>query len=229
MEIAKFKKLRFKYEKEYIDARGLEPLTHEEAKEMLFRTQALFAECGIDIYLCFGTLLGAVRDKDFIKGDTDADVYVKDEGKVFEMLPFFHSKGLKLVRYKPHVEFSFRYETTKKYFIDVFILRKASGIWRLYCYGLNKWVVPKKYVKNDDTIAFLGRNFKCAQNPERLLEFWYGSDWRTPIGKFDAEFKYDVKSHIYFVKWKRKFQRTLIYRCLRVPFALVLGRKLWLS
>lgn len=215
MAIARYEDLAFEFDEEYIDARTLPELSHEEAKIMLFKTQEIFKEAGIDIYLAFGTLLGAIREGDFIKGDSDADVYARSEREVFENLSFFQSRGLKLVRYCPNYEFTFRYNETKKYFIDVFVLGKPKGVWKLYCYKLADWYVPKRYVDKDETIVFLGKNFKVAKTPKRLLKFWYGKTWNIPVGKFDGKFKYDVYSHIYYLKFKKtKFGLFLrdIYR-----------------
>ena len=197
--IAKYKGLTFNYEYEHLIEDNLPELNKQDALNLLLKVQRCAKEHGIDIFLAFGTLLGAVRDKDFIKGDKDTDTYVKDEEAFFKILPYLKENGIELVRYIKNIEFSFRDKEHPGVFIDVFVLKKAYSVWGLYCYELGGFVIPKKYLKYDDEIDLLGHIFKVPQNPVLLLEFWYGDTWNIPISKSVKKYIYEVKSHYY---WK---------------------------
>lgn len=201
MEIVKLGNKTFKYEKENLSIENnLPAITHEDAREVLFLMQDVLSECNIKMHLSYGTLLGAVRDKDFIKGDLDVDIMIDDEESLFNSLPYMHSKGLTLVRAKTGNTYSFR--INERCYIDVYIKRPLRcSIWSLYCCCLAGTVVPKKYFAEESTLEFLGRTFVCVKNPEKLLEFWYGETWNQPIGKFEKEYIYEVKSHYYFAKY----------------------------
>jgi hypothetical protein len=198
-KVAKYKDLTFDYEYEYLVEDNLPELNKQDALDLLLKVQKCANEHGIDIYLAFGTLLGAVRDKDFIKGDKDADTYVKNERAFFEILPYLKDNGIELVRYIKNVEFSFRDKTHPGVFIDVFVLRKTYSIWGIYCYELGGFVTPKKYLKRDGVLEFKGHEFKTPLNPVNLLKFWYGDTWNIPISKAAKKYIYEVKSHHY---WK---------------------------
>lgn len=196
MAIAKYKNLTYEYESEHLDIHELPEIKKEDAREVLFKTQDIFKTFGIDIYLAFGTLLGAVRDKDFIDGDLDVDCFVKDEEKLFKNLSNIETQGLKLIRAANYI-YSFRYHNNPKCYIDVYICCPTYTIWRIYCYRLVSSMVPKKYLQ-DGKIEFLGREFLCPKNPENILKFWYTDTWNIPIGKFDKTYKCDVTSHYYY-------------------------------
>ncbi|MGM3216305.1 LicD family protein [Pseudomonas sp. PhalM4] len=55
------------------------PPTKDVAREMSLTLRSLAEEGGIDLYLDFGTLLGAFRERDFIPWDDDIDFSVNDE------------------------------------------------------------------------------------------------------------------------------------------------------
>lgn len=202
MTIAKLGKYRFQYEEENLSYESnLPEITHEDAKEILFKTKELFDEIGLKIYLTYGTLLGAVRDKDFIAGDLDVDVYVKDEYSLFRNLDYLRSCGLMLIRVRKHDTYSFRYKNNPNCYIDIYIMRKTYTPWGFYCYELCKTMVPKRMLQ-DGKIEFLGEMFDCPANPKELLEFWYTETWNRPIDKFEKQYRYTVASHYYYQKIK---------------------------
>lgn len=204
MAYIRFGKRIFNYEAELLDANEMPAISHAEAKSVLFATQDILKEIGIDIYLSFGTLLGAVRDKDFIKNDYDIDVYIKDELLLFNNLSKLKDCGMELIRVIKHKIYTFRYKNSSCY-IDLYILTSRHNIWGLYCYRICDFYIPKKYLK-DGEILFLERKFKCPQSPERLLRFFYYNSWNTPIShqesiKKKIKYIYEVPSHYYFKKF----------------------------
>lgn len=205
MAIAQFKNLTYQYQEETLDINTLNEINLSEAKETLFKTKEIFDECKIEFCLAFGTLLGAIREKNFIEGDLDIDIYVENEEELFKKLPYLESKGLKLIRAIPHEVYSFR--LNKGCYIDVYIFRKLGfSFWGLYCYGLAENYNPKKYFKGKEEIEFLGKKFKCPRKPERLLKFWYGKTWKTPISKSEVYYHCDDHFHHF---WKFTFRPSV--------------------
>lgn len=196
------------YEKENLKLAGLSDIKHDDAQEILFKAKELLDEAHIDFYLGYGTLLGAIRENDFIKGDLDVDIFVKDDKALVKKINHFQQQGLKLVRVIPHVIYSFR--LNDKCFIDMYVWGKPSiGIWRLYCDRIDTKYVPSKLLKGEKSIVFLGEMFKTVGEPIELLKFWYGDTWNVPIGKFDKKYYYEVKSHYYYKSIFTYFKKLL--------------------
>ena len=187
----------YSYEEEHLDINNLNEITSKDAEEILSKATDLLQEIKVESYLAFGTLLGAVREKDFIKGDLDVDIYVRDENMMFENLHYLESKGLKLVRGIVNTLYSFR--LNDKCYIDIYILQSIKrSIWSFYCLRLSTFYIPKKYFREIEEIEFKGRLFKCVKEPVGLLRFWYGDTWNVPISKFQKTYCYEVKSHYFY-------------------------------
>ena len=72
----------FEYEKEVLSNETNSAITPENGKRILEQTHKLFQSRNMEFFLVFGTLLGAVRDKNIIKGDEDVDVACVDENSL---------------------------------------------------------------------------------------------------------------------------------------------------
>lgn len=197
------------YEDEGDNILNYEPISDEDAAETLHKTKELLDEAGIKFSLAFGSLLGAVRDNGHVaKGDKDVDLLIWEEDKLRNNLIDFYSKGLKVTRIYPGRQYSLRVNMNS--FIDIYIMRELEGIlnlpWRFYCSQLAWWEVPKKFFARWSKITFLGEECMCPENPERLLEFWYGSDWRIPQ---DKKGTYHVKAFQVYWKYIEKCNRYL--------------------
>ena len=195
------------YEHEELTYDNITPIKESDARELFHVVKTLFDEVGIKFALCFGTLLGAVRENGhLIKGDEDMDIFVCDEEKLRNNLIWLYEKGLKVCKIYPGVLYSFR--INYKCYIDVYIKREINGIsiWRLYCLSLSSHEMPRKFFKEYSEIEFLGEKCLCPKDPEKLLEFWYGSNWRIPVR--GHKFIYRVKSaHYYHLYVKPKIDR----------------------
>lgn len=179
-------------------------ISEDDARSLLQTTKKLFDECGIQFYLIFGTLLGAVRDQGLIEGDEDVDVYIDSEDLLLKNLPFLYDNGLKVCRIIKHRLYSFH--TDNKSYIDVYIKGKLPiSIWRLWCDRISLGVIPRYYIKKHDKIMFLGIECLCPHKPERVLRYWYGKSWKTPIkGHY---FTYDSPSRHW---WRTKIKARII-------------------
>ncbi len=185
-------------------------ISQDDAREILFKAQDVMNVLNMDIYLTFGTLLGAVREKNFIKGDLDVDVYVKDEKKLFNLLPEMKRLGLELIRAVKHKVYSFVIVGKPGFYIDFYIMRKPLSFWSLYCSRIEGTYYPDKIIK-DGNIEFLGRVFKCPAPTMDFIKFCYGDTWNIPISKFEKEYRYDVWSHYYYVKLIQPIKDILKY------------------
>ena len=192
-----YKRNKFYYSPECIDLSTAETLSRDEAQEVLFFVKEQFDSINLNIYLMFGTLLGAVREGDFIKNDYDVDVYIENEGLLFSNLGFLEENGLKLVRAISGKLYTFRYNGAKKSYIDIAILKTPINIWGFYCYSIEGFYIPKKLFKPGE-IYFLGKIFNCPAEPEKMLEYLYGKTWRIPLTKSEKDYYYDVPSYHFY-------------------------------
>lgn len=172
------KPFSFEDEDDDLIYQNIKPITEEDGQLILETTKKLFDEIGLEFYLAYGTLLGAVRDKGIIPGDEDVDVMVKDETTLYNNLPTLYEKGLKVVRVVRSGMYSFR--INERCYIDVYIIRPLRhSLWSIYCYAVNYHAQPKRFFDKIQEISFLGGVYKCPHDPEQLLTWLYG-DWRTP-------------------------------------------------
>lgn len=200
----------FHYNSENLTWNSNKPMIKESAIQLMKLTDKLLCEIGIEYYLGFGTLLGAVRENgNMINGDEDIDIYTEQETILYDSIPFLYSKGLKLIRYVRNRVFSFKIEDGA--YIDVYIVKKLPlyNPWNMYCLSLDGYITPKRFFKDFQYVEFLGIICKCSKNPENILEFWYGKDWKTPIS--GHKFYYEVKSAYYWHWIKDRVLKKLLF------------------
>jgi len=194
---------KFEYEEVRLSYDTIKAMDKQIAKELLIEVRKIFNSNGVKFCLVFGTLLGAVRDKDFINGDEDIDIYTPDEKGLLKMIPKLYENNIKICRAYKHKLYSFIYRDGC--YVDVYILRPYKfSLWGKKCFNLAGYATPKKYLMETQKIEFLNEMFDCPLNPEGILEFWYGKSWQIP--KSGHNFRYEIypaycyKRIIYFIK-----------------------------
>lgn len=155
---------------------GVKQIDKEVSRQNLFLFQKLFNSYRIPFMLAWGTLLGAVREHDFITHDEDIDLVVKEEyrERFLANLENLRKEGFELVRYDRRDLYSLMRNGE---YIDLYFYRPVGdGLW--YCSG---YLVADDFMREPDEIEFLGGRFLTHSNHMDAIETEYGSSWNVPI------------------------------------------------
>ena len=154
-------------------------MNHDIQKENLLLLKEFFESQNIRYYIDCGTMLGAVRDKDLIKGDTDADImisrtsvkYIRDKRHLLEKMGFI----------------SFR-NSNKWIWLPMSLLRKGEYI-DLYAFW---WHIPFELID----YPFLGTYFPVPKFYEEYLTEQY-INWKTPSNsKGPLNWEWGMKKYV---------------------------------
>lgn len=167
------------------------------AREDLREVKKILDEIGVKFWLMYGTLLGAIREKDLILTDHDVDLAMNfnDIGK--EFLPILIKK-LEERGFKSFTR-SVQDVDDRLQKIDIIKGSWVISLFTLLLMGEPKgnqglwWFVEKRgdyyyridplfteYFLEFKEIDFLGERFLVPNKAEELLIHWYGLDWKTP-------------------------------------------------
>lgn len=159
----------------------------EVAKENLLILKKVFDKNAIRFWLLYGTLLGAVRENDFISHDTDTDlgVFIEDKNKIISAIPELCDFGLKPIRTK-HPDDLLTFMRNDEY-IDIGIFHRHQDIFfrKYYCYQDNR--VYGEHFDAFDIVEFLGQGFLIPQKSAIFLKKSYGPKWRQSVANRPAD------------------------------------------
>ncbi len=165
------------------------------AKENLFLFKEILDKSDVKFLLAYGTLLGAIREGNFIEHDFDTDFIVLEELRplFLDLLFEFSDNGFIVGRYENDIISLIR----KDEYIDVYFFRKYLFIYRkndiYYTYS--------RFLEKTSTYNFLGELFSIPQDFEGYLEHYYGRNWRTPIPSLHGQdFTFNQKIKTFFRK-----------------------------
>jgi len=152
--------------------------TNTYLTEMLTQTGQLLTQHGITYWLDYGTCLGAYRDKDFIKHDTDIDISIfiddyESLKKITSDTSLLKIHSLKNVRQGTHICSlkldSFNGASTDN---NVRANEKDDAYVDIYVVFFK----PRL-----DTIQFKGQSYNIPANTSGYLRHIYGDTWQTPL------------------------------------------------
>lgn len=169
----------FDYNPQKLDHDSCEKLDLEVAKNNLLLFNKVAKSHDFKFILFYGTLLGAIREQNFIKNDTDIDVVTTDEDGLLNIIRELQKEGFLFIRYyssKARTMYSF---LKNKVYIDVYLAKKVG---KNSCY-LSGSKIPSSFVEKCQTFDFIGESFLIPFEYERLLTILYGKDWRIPQNK----------------------------------------------
>ncbi len=156
------------------------------SKENLEIFHSIIERSKITYGIIFGTLLGAIREKNFIKYDEDTDIYLlyEEREKFLRLLVQFQQKGFDLVRSQGDILSLMR----KNEYIDFYFYKRKLrfGLFKRRVFS-NKLELPANNLENPIKKLFLGINISMPDNPEYILHKLYGRNWKIPLRNKIAE------------------------------------------
>lgn len=155
---------------------GVKRIEKVQAAENLMVLKEVLDKNNVKFGLIAGTLLGAVREKDFIEHDEDIDLYFMEEDKesLLDSLHDLIAEGFEIARYDGRELMSI---IRKGEYIDLYIFRKDDNNIRNCC----GWCIPEYFLKETTLLEFKGAEFMVPKEYEEYLFYQYGKNWRTPI------------------------------------------------
>jgi phosphorylcholine metabolism protein LicD len=193
-----------------------EKMNNTNAKKALDKIYDLLIENKINPKLCYGTLLGAIRNNDFIKTDGDIDLIITKNNQL---------KASNLI--KKNIE----YET----FLcedDVIKIRLYEISLDIYCISQNtidkliqRYTWKHNWKKRHIGLIYLLNNTNYAKiqdkkyltlnHPERFLKTIYGYDWKIPQNKKGNSWTLTTEL-IYLLTIYRKYQIRILIKNIRL-------------
>ena len=148
-------------------------------KEQMIENLNIFSIYLEKIYInwgpAFGTLIGIVRNDDFLPWSPCFDIYIlkEDEERFKDVLWLLRDVGFNLVRYERR---GLYYLERNGEYLKVFVLHKISTDIR-HTGGSD--FIHEKYLQNTTKWSFKGIEFNVPQELDEYLTFQY-DEWTTP-------------------------------------------------
>ena len=153
----------------------------------------LHEHCGVEAYLNYGCLLGAVREGRMIGHDFDSDLcYLSRHtspadvvAESFRLQRTLRRLGWRTVRMSGgDVKAVVPLSDGRVCHIDIFAAFYVDGVF--YQLGNRSGHLPREAVVPLSTVTLEGVELPAPADPEAMLAFLYGPSWRVP----DPSFKY---------------------------------------
>ena len=170
--IANSSKIRFRSKKELI-----------QRKINFLKIVDILEKKKITYFLQGGVLLGARREKNFIKWDWDIEIslFAEDLLSNFEYLEKkIMSKNFKIINHNkthftPKIAFIKKNDESTSFSLIGWKYDKVNK-----SYTRKKFTIPEKFLKKLTKIKFLKRKFNCPYPIDAYLKHHYGN-WKKPL------------------------------------------------
>ena len=164
---------------------------------------AAIEEAGVEPFLAYGTLLGAVRDGGFIGHDSDADLgYVSQHPHPAEA----SMESFRLQRRLVEMGFSINRYSGLAFKV---VVRESDGMPRgldvfgglmlddhLYLMGEVGHPFQRDWIEPRSQVTMEGRTFPAPAQPGHMLEAMYGESWRIPDPAYQFETPYGAQRRL---------------------------------
>jgi hypothetical protein len=177
--------------------RSFEETSEDAKREILRATQIVIRElrerCGVEAYLGYGALLGAVREGGMIAHDSDTDICyfsrhtapVDIIRETYRIERELKQLGWDVLRMSAaDLKVVWPLEDGRRIHIDVFSSFLIGG--ELYILGEKRGPFDLDDLLPLGTVTLDGHEFAAPRNPEAMLVYLYGEGWRVPDPGFVA-------------------------------------------
>ena len=173
---------------------GIKTINKDIAKENLLLFNKIALKNGLKFGLVYGTLLGAIREHDFIAHDEDIDLFIlKEDLDLFKSMLFdLRESGFDVIRYDRRDGLCSIMR--KGEYIDIYIMSPLVD-------GVRETLgdpIPERYVTDLSEYFFQGAFFYAARDAEESMIFCYGETWKIPIvtNHYDMSWLMRIKSKL---------------------------------
>ena len=161
----------------------------KKREDLFVESYNILSEMKARVWIANGTLLGAVREGDFIIGDDDIDMdMIEDEFRIimYDMkLAFIKAGYVVRLKDKKNPKMSI-YKSGFKLSIGAL---KPSGKWLTR--PIQKY--PRHLFSEEKFLEFKGIKCLVPYPPEDYLEHVYGKNWKVPINSDDETDYHSIK------------------------------------
>lgn len=155
----------------------------------------------------FGTLIGIIRNDNFLPWNPVFDIYIlkEDEERFKDVLWFLQEVGFELVRYERR---GLYYIKRNNQYIKVFVLHKISSDLR-HTGGSD--FIHEKYLQNTIKWNFKGIELNVPTDVDEYLTFRYGNQWYIPNQTKTYKLNLVPKWYYWFKVWLQDHLPNSIY------------------
>ena len=156
------------------------PINKDDAFKLMSTISDIFDKHNIFFMPMWGTLLGIIRNGDFIDHDDDIDLMMlhEDENKLYDALMELKERGVFLCR--QHKGQIYSVVSSEGIICDIDVMKKACFPYSLgYCVILEKYR-PKRLFGKYKKIDFKGLKINVPENSDEFLTYFYGESWQIP-------------------------------------------------
>lgn len=177
---------------------GIKRIDKEKSFENLILFKEVMDSQNIEFMLVYGTLLGVIRDHNFISHDEDIDLALmkSDLNRFLDAIPLLQEKGFVIARYDRRGLISL---IRQGEYMDMYFYHAKNDDLYTCCGSL----LPREFLDRRTEIDFKGAKFLVPKQYNSFLEFEYGENWKTPVQWVNFE-QSKMKTSLNEIKFKIK-------------------------